>query len=105
MSHLINTRTLEAEHSYPEPNRNHLSMHNREAAKRRVGRKTQAGEVRSGYRAKDGTTYLFPTASEKAKARQEELANKRLEMDDRNKRISAMLGATTAEVDTWAKKV
>jgi hypothetical protein len=104
MSHLLNTRTLEAEHSYPEPNRNHLSMHNREAAKRRVGRKTTASEVRTGYRAKDGTTYMLPTKSEMHEARMQTLANKRLEQEARNKRISDMLGHTTAEVDTWAAK-
>ena len=104
MSDLSLTRTLLAEHSYPEPNRNHLSMHNREAAKRRVPRKTQAGEVRSGYRAKDGTTYLFPTASETAQARAETLANDRLAKQQRQSDNLNRLNEMVARTDSWAAK-
>jgi len=104
MNPLANTRTLEAEHSYPTPTRNLLSMHNREAAKRKMGRATQAGELRCGYRATDGTNYLFPTESELAQAREHDRMNKVLERQQRQAALMQKLNDSMARIDSWASK-
>ena len=78
-------------------------MHNREAAKRKMGRATKATEVRCGYRAKDGTNYLFPTASEQAAHRQAELQNTLLEQQARKDEMMRKLHERMAEIDSWAK--
>ena len=102
MSHLENTRTLAAEHSYPEPTRNHLSMHNREASKRKLYNATRAGEVRFGIRLPSGQSVMALTDSEVAQARKEELDNIRLMQAERKARM--MTGYKPAEIDSWAHK-
>lgn len=105
MSDLSLTRLHWAEHSYPQPTRNHLSQQQREASKARVPSKPKATEVRYGYRAKDGTTYLFPTATERQQARNEDNANKRLMRQQAAERLNAIVSRQAAEVDSWARKV
>lgn len=104
MLDLTLTRIFLAEHSYPTPTRNHLSQHARELAKARVPVKPKATECRYGYRAKDGTNYMFPTASEREQYRREELANQRLERVYAAERLSTIVGTQTADVDSWAHK-
>jgi hypothetical protein len=106
MSDLTLTRIFAAEHSYPTPTRNHLSMHNREASKRAMYRPTQAGKVRFGKRLPDGTTVMGPApiSQDAATRRREELANEAIERAERAKRITAMVTATQAESDSWAHK-
>lgn len=104
MSHLENTRTLAAEHSYPEPTRNHLSMHNREASKRRMYGATRASEVRFGIRTPEGQSIMALTDSEVAQARKEELANIRLNAAQRAADLRNMVNARMAETDSWAHK-
>jgi hypothetical protein len=102
MSDLSNTRTLEAEHTYPTPTRNLLSMHNREAAKRTMGRPGKTGEVRRGYRTPEGNSVMFLTDSEVAAIRQAELQNKLLDRQMRKAEMMAKLNARMAEIDSWA---
>ena len=104
MPDLSLTRTLIAEHSYPTPTRNHLSQHNREAAKVRDGRKTRASEVSIGYRCEDGTSIMFGTATQRAEARRMELVDKALERKQRNERLMQQLNENAARVDSWAHK-
>lgn len=104
MPDLSLTRTLIAEHSYPTPTRNHLSQHNREAAKVRDGRKTRASEVSIGYRCEDGTTIMFGTASQRAEYRRQELENERLRKAEHARRIQEIVTPTIAETDSWAHK-
>lgn len=104
MNDLSLTRIFAAEHSYPTPTRNHLSMHNREASKRKDGRPTKAGEVRFGIIAPDGTRVMAETATEKHTRRQEELANIALERQQRSKALADKVAELMAETDTWASK-
>lgn len=102
MADLSITRIGMAEHEYPTPTRNILSEQERERAKRRIGSHTKGGEVRIGYRTEDGRSIMFLTESEKARVRNEELANKQLEIAERKARM--MAGYRPAEVDSWAHK-
>lgn len=104
MSDLSLTRTMLAEHSYPTPTRNHLSMHNREAAKRAMNRKTRAGEVRIGIRSPEGLTVMGTTASEDAQRRQMELLDKALERKQRQQATMDRLNESQARIDSWAHK-
>ncbi len=104
MPDLSLTRTMIAEHSYPTPTRNHLSMHNREAAKVRDGRKTRASEVSIGYRCEDGTSIMFGTATQRAEARRMELEDKALERKQRSEALVKMVHDQMAETDSWAHK-
>jgi hypothetical protein len=102
---LENTRILHAEHSYPTPTRNHLSMHNREAAKRKLMGATRASEVRFGIRTPGGLTVMeAETTSERHARRQEELANLALDRKLRNEAMNAKLTKLAADVDSWAHK-
>jgi hypothetical protein len=94
-----------AEHSYPTPTRNHLSMHNREAAKRKLNGRTRASEVRIGIRTPDGNSYMGTTASEDAKRRQDELLDKALERKQRADALKQLVYEQMAETDSWAHKV
>lgn len=102
MTDLTLTRIGLAEHEYPTPTRNILSEQQRERAKRTST--TKAGEVRYGYRAKDGTNYMFPTATERDAARKADLANKAFERAERQQRLQAIVSGQSAEVDSWAHK-
>lgn len=104
MHPLDQTRIYMSEHSYPTPTRNHLSMHNREASKRKMYGATRAGEIRFGKRLDDGTSVMAPTASERTQARIEELANIRMDAQLRAERIRASLNGQIAETDSWAHK-
>ena len=103
MNPIMQTRIYMSEHSYPTPTRNHLSMHNREASKRKMYGATRASEVRHGIR-KDGVTVMGMTDTEKAQARMDELANLRMEREQRMAAIHEMLNASVAHADTWARK-
>lgn len=104
MNPITQTRIRMSEHSYPTPTRNHLSLHNREAAKRKLSGKTKAGEVRFGIRTPDGTTVMGLTDSELAKRRQDELMDKALERKQRADDLRNMVYARMAETDSWAHK-
>lgn len=107
MSELSLTRIFAAEHSYPTPTRNHLSMHNREASKRAMYGATKASKVRFGKRLPDGTTIMgaAPLTESAARTRAEELANIRMEASLRAERIRNMLKSNAVETDSWAHKV
>lgn len=104
MNSITETRIHMSEHSYPTPTRNHLSMHNREAAKRRDGRPTQASEVRIGIRTPDGNSYMGTTASEDAKRRADELAYRALVKKQRADALKQRVYEQMAETDSWAHK-
>lgn len=104
MSHLELTRTLLAEHTYPEPTRNHLSNHNREASKRKLYSPTKAGEVRFGKRLPDGTSVMGELPSEKHKRRAEELAIINADKAARKAKLIKMVHDQMAETDNWANK-
>lgn len=101
MTDLTLTRIGLAEHEYPTPTRNILSEQQRERSKRIPSR---TSEVRYGYRAKDGTNYMFPTATERDAARKADLANKAFERAERQQRLQAIVSGQSAEVDSWAHK-
>lgn len=104
MPDLSLTRIYAAEHSYPTPTRNHLSQQQRELAKARVPVKPKATELRCGYRAKDGTTYMFPTASEMEAHRKLVLADEALARKQRLQSTIDRLNESTARIDSWAHK-
>lgn len=103
MADLSLTRIGMAEHEYPTPTRNILSEQQRERAKRTSTRK--GSEVRYGYRATDGTNYMFPTASEREAARKADLANLALAKLERQARLMDKLNEQTVRIDSWAHKV
>lgn len=105
MHPLDQTRIHMSEHSYPTPTRNHLSMHNREASKRKMYGATRGGEVRFGIRLPSGTSVMALTDSEVAQARAEELANIRMDAQLRADRIRERLAGHVTETDSWAHKV
>lgn len=120
MNPIEQTRIHMSEHSYPTPTRNHLSMHNREASKRRMYGATRGSEVRIGIStrtpirndrneivgfADDGVTVMALTDSEIAQARDEELANIRMDAQLRADRIRQRLAGHITETDSWAHKV
>jgi len=104
MHPLDQTRIHMAEHSYPTPTRNHLSMHNREASKRKSYGATRGSEVRFGIRLPSGQSVMALTDSEVEQARKEELTNLRLEAEERKARILRNVHAQMAETDSWAAK-
>jgi hypothetical protein len=104
MHPLDQTRINMSEHSYPTPTRNHLSMHNREAAKRKSYGATRGSEVRFGIRLPSGQSVMALTDSEVEQARKEELTNLRLEAEERKARILRNVHAQMAETDSWAHK-
>ena len=103
MNPITQTRIYMSEHSYPTPTRNHLSMHNREAAKRKVAGPTKASEVRFGIR-KDGVDTMAPTATEAWQARKEELVNLAMERAERKAALIKLVHEQMAETDNWANK-
>jgi hypothetical protein len=105
MNPIEQTRIHMSEHSYPTPTRNHLSMHNREASKRRMYGATRAGEIRFGKVAADGTHVMAPTASEQTRIRMEELANIRMDAALRMADIRERLNKSVVHADSWARKV
>lgn len=104
MSDLSMTRIHAAEHSYPTPTRNHLSMHNREASKRAMHRPTKGGEVRIGIRTPDGTTVMGMTDSEVEAVRRAERENRLFDIAERKRRMMNNLAERMAEIDSWAHK-
>lgn len=100
MTDLTLTRIGLAEHEYPTPTRNILSEQQRERAKRASAPK--GSEVRYGYRAKDGTNYMFPTQSERDAARKADNANRMLAKQQRNEALMKQLNESMARIDSWA---
>ena len=100
MDTFATSRLQWAEHTYTTPTRN---LHS-EQQRKRVRLSGPASEVRYGYRAKDGTTYMFPTASEMAEFRKQELVNAALERQQRQQRIIDIANSQCAEIDSWASK-
>lgn len=101
MNPLFNTRIMHAEHSYPQPTRNHLSQQQRERAKRSYAGSTQASEVRFGIRLPSGATVMdAETASQRLARLQDEKAVR----DEIIARTKTDAYAAMAEIDTWAKK-
>lgn len=74
---------------------------NRQRPKRTTG---PASEVRFGYRAKDGTSYMFPTASEMAAHRAATLADEALARRQRTEDTMKQISELTAQIDSWASK-